>query len=384
MTLPLSGLLVVSLEQAVAAPMCTCRLADAGARVLKIERPEGDFARTYDTLVHGECSYFVWLNRGKELVVLDLTTAADRALFAAMLKRADIFVQNLKPGAIDKLGFPIAELRREFPRLICCSISGFGETGPYAARKAYDLLIQAESGLASITGTSEPARVGVSVVDITTGMNAYQSILEALIGRARTGEGAELSVSMFDAMADWMAVPLLQLEGGKPPQRMGLAHTSIAPYGAFKSRDGVDILICVQNDREWRVLAKEVLDDPALAADPAFATNVERTETPRRDRRKSRRQIRHARCRRSSRKSSPPPTSPLRRSTRPPSSRIIRICAASPSARQAARSRIRRRRNCTRQRRGATVRYLRSASTLRKCGRNSCPNSSSGGACPQA
>src|SRR6202030_743988 len=194
MTLPLSNLLVVSLEQAVAAPMCSCKLADAGARVIKIERPEGDFARTYDTLAHGECSYFVWLNRGKESVVLDLTTAADRALLAAMLKRADVFVQNLKPGAIEKLGSPIAELRREFPRLICCSISGFGETGPFATRKAYDLLIQAESGLASITGTNEPARVGVSVVDITTGLNAYQSILEALIGRARTGEGAELSV----------------------------------------------------------------------------------------------------------------------------------------------------------------------------------------------
>ena len=276
--LPLSGLLVVALEQAVAAPMCTCRLADAGARVIKIERPEGDFARGYDDLVHGECSYFVWLNRGKESVVLDLTTAADRALLAATLKRADVFVQNLKPGAIEKLGFPIAELRREFPRLICCSISGFGETGPYAARKAYDLLIQAESGLASITGTNEPARVGVSVVDITTGLNAYQSILEALIGRARTGEGAELSVSMFDAMADWMAVPLLQFEGGKPPQRMGLAHTSIAPYGAFKSRDGVDILISIQSDREWRVLAEKVLGDSALAADPNFATNVERVK----------------------------------------------------------------------------------------------------------
>jgi itaconate CoA-transferase len=273
---PLSGLLVVSLEQAVAAPMCTCRLADAGARVLKIERPEGDFARSYDTLAQGECSYFVWLNRGKESVVLDLTAAADRALLAAILERADVFVQNLKPGAIAKLGFPIAELRRALPRLICCSISGFGESGPHAARKAYDLLIQAESGLTSITGTDKPARVGVSVVDITTGLNAYQAILEALIARERTGEGAELAVSMFDAMADWMAVPLLQYEGGRPPQRMGLAHTSITPYGAFKSRDGIDILICVQNDREWRVLAKEVLDDPALAADPAFATNIER------------------------------------------------------------------------------------------------------------
>jgi itaconate CoA-transferase len=276
--LPLSGLLVVSLEQAVAAPMCTCRLADAGARVIKIERPEGDFARGYDDLVHGECSYFVWLNRGKESVVLDLTKTADRALLAAMLERADVFVQNLKPGAVGKLGFAIEKLRRERPRLICCSISGFGETGPYAMRKAYDMLIQAESGLASITGTAEPARVGVSVVDIASGMDAYEAILEALIARARTGEGAALSISMFDAMADWMTVPLLQQEAGAPPQRMGLAHTSISPYGAFRSRDGIDILISIQSDREWRVLAERVLDDAALAADPAFATNVERVK----------------------------------------------------------------------------------------------------------
>jgi itaconate CoA-transferase len=277
-TLPLSGLLVVSLEQAVAAPMCTCRLADAGARVIKIERPEGDFARGYDDLVHGECSYFVWLNRGKQSVVLDLTRAADKALFAAMIARADVFVQNLKPGSVAKLGFPIAKLRREHPRLICCSISGFGESGPHAMRKAYDMLIQAESGLASITGTAEPARVGVSVVDIASGMNAYEAILEALIARERTGEGAELSISMFDAMADWMTVPLLQEEAGVPPQRMGLAHTSISPYGAFKSRDGVAILISIQSDREWRVLAEKVLGDAALAADPAFATNVERVK----------------------------------------------------------------------------------------------------------
>ena len=169
MSRPLEGLLVVSLEQAVAAPMCTCRLADAGARVIKIERPEGDFARGYDDLVHGECSYFVWLNRGKESVVLDLTKAADKSLLAAMIARADVFVQNLKPGAMAKLGFPIAELRRKYPRLICCSISGFGETGPLAMRKAYDMLIQAESGLASITGTAEPSRVGVSVCDIASG-----------------------------------------------------------------------------------------------------------------------------------------------------------------------------------------------------------------------
>jgi len=278
MTPPLAGLLVVSLEQAVAAPMCSCRLADAGARVIKIERPEGDFARGYDELVHGECSYFVWLNRGKESVVLDLAKAEDKELLAAIIKRADVFVQNLKPGAIDKLGFPVARLRREHPKLICCSISGFGESGPFATRKAYDLLIQAESGLASITGTNEPSRVGTSVVDIATGMNAYEAILEALIARQRTGEGAELSVSMFDAMADWMAVPLMQQEGGRPPQRAGLAHTSIAPYGAFRSRDGVDVLISIQSDREWRVLAGKVLGDDALAMDPAFATNVERVK----------------------------------------------------------------------------------------------------------
>ena len=278
MTLPLSGLLVVSLEQAVAAPMCTCRLADAGARVIKIERPEGDFARFYDDFAHGECSYFVWLNRGKESVVLDLARAAEKTLLEAMLKRADIFVQNLKPGTVGKLGFPIARLRRDYPRLICCSISGFGDSGPYAKRKAYDLLIQAEVGLASITGTTEPSRVGVSVVDVATGMNAYEAILEALIARQASGEGAALSLSMFDAMADWMTVPLLQHEAGKPPQRVGLTHASIAPYGAFPTRDGAEILIGIQNDREWRVLAEKVLGDAALAADPGFATNRARVE----------------------------------------------------------------------------------------------------------
>ena len=278
MSRPLEGLLIVSLEQAVAAPMCTCRLADAGARVIKIERPEGDFARGYDDLVHGECSYFVWLNRGKESVVLDLTKVDDKSLLGAMIARADVFVQNLKPGAVAKLGFPIAELRRKYPRLICCSISGFGESGPLATRKSYDMLIQAESGLASITGTSEPSRVGVSVCDIASGMNAYEAILEALINRQRTGQGAELSVSMFDAMADWMTVPLLQEEAGFPPKRIGLAHISISPYGAFRSRDGVDILISIQSDREWRILAEKVLGDARLAADSKFATNVERVK----------------------------------------------------------------------------------------------------------
>jgi formyl-CoA transferase len=279
MPLPLEGLLVVALEQAVAAPMASCRLADAGARVIKIERPEGDFARGYDSLVHGECSYFVWLNRGKESVVLDLTKSDDKTILAAMIAKADVFIQNLKPGAIAKLGFPLAELRKKHPKLIVCSVSGYGEEGPYANRKAYDLLIQAESGLASITGgPTEPARVGVSVCDVAAGMNAYEAILEALIARGRTGEGAEISVSMFDGMADWMATPLLQHEGGRPPQRVGLAHTSIAPYGVFKTKDGADILISIQSDREWRILAERVMGDKALAADPDFANNVERVK----------------------------------------------------------------------------------------------------------
>jgi itaconate CoA-transferase len=279
MARPLEGLLVVSLEQAVAAPMCTCRLADAGARVIKIERPEGDFARFYDDLVHGESAYFVWLNRGKESIVLDLARGEDKTLLDAMLAKADVFVQNLKPGALAKLGFATGRLRQNYPRLIVCSISGYGESGPYAGRKAYDLLVQAEAGLASVTGGPEaPARVGVSVCDIAAGMNAYEAILEALIAREESGQGAELSVSMFDAMADWMTVPLLQHEGGKPPQRVGLAHTSIAPYGVFKTQDGADILISIQSDREWRILAERVLDDPALAADKSFATNVQRVK----------------------------------------------------------------------------------------------------------
>jgi len=279
MTRPLEGVLVVALEQAVAAPACTSRLADAGARVIKIERPEGDFARAYDSLVRGQCSYFVWLNRGKESVVLDLARAQDVALLEAILARADVFVQNLKPGAVEKLGFSIERLRRDYPALVVCSITGYGAHGPYAGRKAYDLLIQAEVGLAHVTGGPEaPARVGVSVVDVGTGMTAYAAILEALMVRARTGEGASLSVSLFDTMADWMTVPLLQYEGGAPPQRIGLAHPSIAPYGVFASKEGIPLLISVQNDREWRVLAGTVLGDAALAADPDFATNAARVQ----------------------------------------------------------------------------------------------------------
>jgi formyl-CoA transferase len=279
MPLPLEGILVVSLEQAVAAPMCSCRLADAGARVIKIERPEGDFARGYDALAQGQSTYFVWLNRGKESIVLDLTKANDKELLEAMLGKADVFIQNLKPGAVAKLGFAVERLRKDYPRLIVCSVSGYGDAGPYAARKAYDMLIQAEAGVASVTGGPEaPARVGVSVCDIGAGMNAYEAVLEALIARGRSGQGAAISVSMFDGMADWMTTPLLQHEGGAPPKRIGLAHTSIAPYGVFKSKDGADVLISIQSDREWRELAEKVLGDKALAADPKFATNIERVK----------------------------------------------------------------------------------------------------------
>jgi len=279
MTLPLDGLLVVSVEQAVAAPQCTCRLADAGARVIKVERPEGDFARDYDHVVHGESANFVWLNRGKQSVVLDLGKAEDKAMLEAMLAKADVFVQNLKPGAVAKLGFAISRLRKDYPRLICCSISGYGESGPYAQRKAYDLLIQAESGVSSVTGGPQgPARVGVSIVDVAAGLNAYEAILEALIARSRTNEGTEISVSMFDAMAEWMTVPLLHGEGGVPFRRIGLAHAAIAPYGVFTTRDGADILIAIQNDREWRVLAEKVLGDSALGTNARFMTNPKRVE----------------------------------------------------------------------------------------------------------
>ena len=277
MSRALEGLLVVSLEQAVAAPLATCRLADAGARVIKIERPEGDFGRGYDAVAKGESSYFVWLNRGKESVILDLRLEQDCALLESIVAKADVLVQNLKPGALEKLGFRRERLRQDYPWLIIASISGFSEDGPSADRKAYDLLIQAETGLASVTGGPEaPARVGVSIVDIATGLATYEAILEALIIRGRTGVGADLRLSMFDATAELMTVPLLQHEGGKSPKRLGLAHPSIAPYGVFRTKDGVDILISIQSDREWIILARDVLKDAALAENIDFATNVKR------------------------------------------------------------------------------------------------------------
>ncbi len=276
-TLPLTGLTVVAIEQAVAAPFASVRLADAGARVIKIERPEGDFARGYDSVAKGQSSYFVWLNRGKESVVMDLTTPEGRQALGDLLAEADVLVQNLKPGALARLGFDNERLSRDFPRLITASISGYGEGGPMAERKAYDLLIQADSGLCSITGGPDgPARVGISITDIATGATTYSAILEALIRRGVTGKGGHISISMFDVMADWLTVPLLNHEGGKSPKRIGLAHPSIAPYGVFTCKDGGQMLISVQSDREFAKLADIFLGQPELAKDPRFATNVAR------------------------------------------------------------------------------------------------------------
>lgn len=277
-TKPLSGLLVVTLEQAVAAPFCSSRLADAGARVLKIERPEGDFARNYDHVVHGESAYFVWLNRGKESLVLDIKAPEDAALLHRMIAKADVFIQNLVPGAAERAGFGSEDLRKKHPRLITCDISGYGESGPYRDMKAYDLLIQCETGLASITGAPErPGRVGVSVVDIACGMYAHAAVLQALYQRERTGEGSGVSVSLFDSIADWMTVPLLHYEyGGKAPPRVGLAHPSIAPYGAFPTADGKQVVISIQNEREWKELCAKVLEQPGMADDPRFCSNNQR------------------------------------------------------------------------------------------------------------
>ncbi|MBC7582712.1 MAG: CoA transferase [Tardiphaga sp.] len=275
--LPLEGLTVIAVEQAVAAPFCSSRLADAGAHVIKIERPEGDFARGYDHAAKGQSSYFVWLNRGKDSVVIDLATPEGRRSLEELIATADVFLQNLKPGSMDKLGFTLERLRKDYPRLICCTITGYGDTGPYAHRKAYDLLIQAESGLASITGGPDgPSRVGVSIVDVATGAAAHASILEALIGRSVSGQGADIRISMFDVMADWLTVPLLNAEAGNPPKRMGLAHPSIAPYGVFRSQDGKDILISIQSEREWKTLCAKVLGDASLASDSRLVNGVER------------------------------------------------------------------------------------------------------------
>ncbi len=275
---PLDGLVIVSVEQALAAPLCTGRLAEMGARVIKVERPEGDFARGYDRAVHGDSSYFLWTNRGKESLALDFKQPEDAALLHRMLARADVFVQNLAPGALARAGFDSAALRALHPRLVTCDITGYGADGSTSALKAYDLLVQCESGLASISGAPEACgRIGVSICDIGAGMNATIGVLSALALRERTGRGSGVSVSLFDGAADWMTVPYLhETQGEGAPGRQGLRHPSIAPYGAYTTQDGKDVVISIQNEREWHLFCQHFLLQPGLAADARFASNTER------------------------------------------------------------------------------------------------------------
>ena len=279
-TKPLEGVLVVALEQAVAAPITTGRLAAAGARVIKVERPEGDFARGYDVAAGGVSSYFAWANGGKESIALDLRDEADIEIMWAMLEQADVFVQNLAVGAIDRLGFDAKALHARNPRLVICDLSGYGPDGPYAHMKAYDLLVQAESGVISISGAPpELGRIGVSLVDATTGLNASIGVLEALHRQQRTGEGAHLTTSLFESMADLMTVPLMHHDYlDNAPTQAGLAHPSVAPYGAFESSDGQRVLISIQSDREWRDLCSGVMEQAELGTDERFATNIDRVK----------------------------------------------------------------------------------------------------------
>lgn len=275
---PLDGIVVVSIEQALAAPLCTGRLAEMGARVIKIERPEGDFARGYDAAANGQSSYFVWTNRGKESVVLDFKSIDDGNLLHRMLSEADVFVQNLAPGALERAGFGSESLRERYPRLITCDISGYGTNNEASDLKAYDLLVQCESGLAGITGVSDACgRIGVSICDIGAGMNATIAVLSALALRARTGHGSGVSVSLFDGAADWMSIPYVhQVYGDGAPTRQGLKHPSIAPYGAFTTLDGNDIVISIQNEREWQQFCTTFLNRPDVASDTRFSSNTNR------------------------------------------------------------------------------------------------------------
>ncbi|MFJ5266069.1 CaiB/BaiF CoA transferase family protein [Streptomyces sp. NPDC088387] len=277
--LPLSGITVVSVEQAVAAPFATRQLADLGARVIKVERPgDGDFARRYDTTVHGESSYFVWLNRSKESVTLDLKTDRGRVVLEQLLAGADVFVQNLAPGAAARLGLGADALADRFPTLIPCAVTGYGSTGPWADRKAYDLLMQCQTGLVSLTGTEQgAARVGISVADIAAGMYAYSGVLTALFTRATTGVVRAVEVSLFEALAEWMGQPAYYTRfGGTQPPRLGTQHATIAPYGAYTAADGKDVLFSIQNEREWVALCERFLLRPELADDPLFATGPDR------------------------------------------------------------------------------------------------------------
>jgi len=277
-SLPLSGITVVALEQAVAVPFASRQLADLGARVIKIERPgPGDFARGYDTTVRGQASYFVWLNRGKESVALDVKSAAGAEALAALLAGADVFLQNLGPGAAARLGLAAGDLRARYPRLICGTVSGYGADGPYAAKKAYDLLVQCETGVLAVTGTpAEPCKTGISVADIAAGMYAYSAVLTALYERERTGRGSSFEVSLLDALGEWMTQPYYYtVYGGTEPVRTGARHASISPYGPYAARNG-QVFLGLQNDREWVVLCDQVLGRPELTADPRFATNPDR------------------------------------------------------------------------------------------------------------
>ncbi|MFD5012214.1 CaiB/BaiF CoA transferase family protein [Streptomyces chartreusis] len=277
--LPLSGITVVSLEQAVAAPYATRQLADLGARVIKVERPgDGDFARRYDTTVHGQSSYFVWLNRSKESLTLDLKAPRGQEILHRLLDTADVFVQNLAPGAADRLGLGAEVLSERWPRLIPCTISGYGTSGPWAGRKSYDLLVQCQTGLVSLTGTAgETARVGISVADIAAGMYAYSGILTALFTRATTGTAHPVEVSLFEALAEWMGQPAYYTEyGGTQPPRLGTQHPTLAPYGAYPAADGKEVLFSIQNEREWAVLCAEFLGRADLTDDPRFATSSAR------------------------------------------------------------------------------------------------------------
>jgi crotonobetainyl-CoA:carnitine CoA-transferase CaiB-like acyl-CoA transferase len=278
--LPLDGILVVSLEQAVAAPFASRQLADLGARVIKIERAgDGDFARGYDRTVHGQSSHFVWLNRGKESLELDVKSERGRQVLAALAGRADVFLQNLAPGAASRLGLDPDELRARHPRLICCSVSGYGPDGPYAGKKAYDLLVQCEAGLLSVTGTPEaPAKAGISVADIAAGMYAFSGVLTALFERERTGSGSSVEVAMLDALGEWMSQPYFySVYGGRPLPRTGARHASISPYGPYATADG-QVFLGLQNEREWAVLCREILGRPELISDQRFATNPDRIQ----------------------------------------------------------------------------------------------------------
>ena len=277
--LPLDGITVVTCEQAVAAPLATRHLADLGARVIKVERPgSGDFARGYDETVRGLSSHFVWLNRSKESIALDLKAPEDLATVLRLLERADVFVQNFAPGAAERLGLGAAALRARFPRLVTCSISGYGSSGPYRDAKAYDLLIQSEAGLVSVTGTADaPAKSGIPAADIGAGMYAFSGILAALYERERTGTGSDLEVSLFDALVEWMGYPLYYAGyGGTPPARAGTDHAAIAPYGTFAAGDGTEVVLAVQNEREWVQFCERVLERPDLAADERFAGGARR------------------------------------------------------------------------------------------------------------